>query len=241
MCGITGLIYFNKKIVDNNLLFKMTKALSHRGPDHQNIWVSKNRRAGFGHARLAILDPSSKANQPMMSASKRFIIVFNGEIYNFVKIRKKLSLNINYKTSSDTETILYALDYWGVNKTIEELNGMFSIAIWDNHDETVYLARDRVGIKPLYYKFENNFLIFSSELKPIIIGNRNFPSISSKGFSNYIKFGYIPGPDTIFDNVYKVNPSSILKIKKNSFNEYKYWRFDETVLKSKKNKYKNFF
>ena len=140
----------------------MAESLLHRGPDHQGIWIDKDFKTGFAHARLSILDTSSAGHQPMPSFSGRFVICFNGEIYNHLEMRKKLAASghsISYKSQSDTETILTCFEVWGIKKTIRETVGMFAFAVFDNKENKLVLGRDRFGEKPLYYGWQGGIFI----------------------------------------------------------------------------------
>ena len=140
----------------NNIIVKMNSAISHRGPDSNGSWTDKNSGIVFGHQRLSIIDVSAKGNQPMQSNSRRFILTYNGEIYNHLKIRRELEINnseIIWKGKSDTETLLEAIDYWGV-ETALKIEGMFAFGLWDQKKRSLILARDRIGEKPLYYGWQ---------------------------------------------------------------------------------------
>ena len=160
MCGIAGFVSEKFSKAD---LVNMTNSISHRGPDADGYYFNSEKGVGLGHRRLSIIDLSNAANQPMTSHCDRYIIIYNGEVYNYKEIALKLG-NINWKTSSDTEVILEAFVKWGTD-FIDELNGMFAMAIYDKLEEKIFLFRDRMGIKPLYYYYDNNKLIFASELK----------------------------------------------------------------------------
>ena len=163
----------------------MTHALKHRGPDNIGFWISENRKIGFGHTRLSIIDLSKFGSQPIISESKRYVLVYNGEIYNHIPLKKKLGKTVKFRGSSDTEVLINCIDKWGLEKTINLINGMFSIAVWDKLNEELYLIRDRFGIKPLYFSYKNNEIIFSSELKPIIIYLNEIPNISPEFLTIY--------------------------------------------------------
>src|SRR5260221_10639847 len=150
MCGITGFIDLNAALTKSeaeNIVSEMTLSLKHRGPDDQGIWLASDSFLAFGHRRLSILDLSSHGHQPMFSQSGQFVIVYNGEIYNHIEIRKELSAK--FKSHSDTETLLEAIAEWGLEKTLQKLNGMFAFALWDRKEKELTLARDRLGKKPL--------------------------------------------------------------------------------------------
>jgi asparagine synthase (glutamine-hydrolysing) len=206
MCGIFGLISSGKK-VQKRQLSKIIDMLAHRGPDSAGSWISKDCSVGLGHRRLSILDLTNNGAQPMESTSGRYVITFNGEIYNFKKLRQELeNLNVTFRGHSDTEVILTAIDNWGINTTLNRLRGMFAIGVWDNQEKALILARDRVGIKPLYYGFGKNGFCFSSELKPMVIWQGEMPQVSSSGLTEFLRFGYVPAPLSIFQDTYKLLP-----------------------------------
>ena len=235
MCGISGVISFSKKSIKSDKLVHMTNSLKHRGPDNVGYWVSDDRKIGLGHTRLSIIDLSKFGSQPIFSQSKRYVLVYNGEIYNHITLKEKLGKNINFKGSSDTETLINCIDTWGVEKTLTLIDGMFSIAIWDKFKEELHLIRDRFGIKPLYFMYKYNQVIFSSELKPIIIYLNKVPEISPEGFSEYVKYGYVPNELSIFENIYKVKPGFIYNFRNNSLNKQRYWNLKNVIIKSKQN------
>lgn len=157
MCGITGIIASQSSA---QIIRAMTQAITHRGPDADGIWCDEERGVALGHRRLSILDLSDAGAQPMASVDDRYILVFNGEIYNHRDIREQLAQDnwpANWRGHSDTETILAAFQLWGFEKTLQQLNGMFAIALWDKKEQHLYLARDRMGEKPLYYGMAKHF------------------------------------------------------------------------------------
>ena len=168
MCGIAGFLA-NNTLDYKSTLSSMVTEIKHRGPDSNGIWYNDSCNIGLGHARLSIVDLTENGNQPMHSISGRYTIVFNGEIYNHLALRKELELetNIDWKGTSDTETLLKAIESWGLAKTIENCIGMFAFALWDAKDENLTLVRDRMGEKPIYYGWVNGNFVFASELKPI--------------------------------------------------------------------------
>ena len=169
--------------------------IKYRGPDNQQIYLDKKNNFYFGHTRLAIIDLDSKANQPMLSNSGRYLISYNGEIYNFLKIKKEVEDSLRntnkefkWKTNSDTEVLLEAIEIWGIEKTLPKLKGMFAFAIFDKKNLELILARDRFGEKPLYFGWINNSFFFSSDLNPVKKYNL---SISQKSLGLYFRFMYI--------------------------------------------------
>ena len=170
MCGITGFLRTGAADADElaATCTRMTDALTHRGPDAGGIWVDANVSLALGHRRLSIIDLSEAGAQPMVSASGRYVASFNGEIYNFMRLRKELSgSRYPYKGHSDTEVLVEAIDCWGLDDTVGRANGMFAFGIWDARERLLHLVRDRIGIKPLYYGRQGNAFLFGSELKAL--------------------------------------------------------------------------
>jgi len=221
MCGICGIINKNGSEVNYDILEKMTRVLKHRGDNAWGLKILNN--AGFGHQRLSILDLSDKANQPMSSDDKRYWIVFNGEIYNFQSIKKELEKYYIFKTTSDTEVVLYSWIHWGKN-CLEKFNGMFAFAIWDSVEKKLYCIRDRLGVKPFFYYEGNDLFIFASEIKSILLHPEVKKEIDIKGLSDYLSLGYITGEKTIFKNIKKLLPGRFLKLDNNGEkNIERYW------------------
>ena len=224
MCGIAGFIDFNKK-TDFNILKKMTDVLYHRGPDDSgySFYHRQNYHIGLGHRRLSILDLSKYGHQPMKFDNLE--IVYNGEVYNFKEIRCELEkYGYTFESNSDTEVILKAYHKWGI-ETVHKFNGMFAIAIYDKKEEKLVLIRDRAGVKPLYYYFKDNLLMFASELKSFH-QNYNFKKeIDLNVVSQYLQFGYILEPYSIFKNTYKLKAGHYLKfsLKNKQMDIEKYW------------------
>lgn len=205
MCGING---FNFK--DQKLIEAMVKKTHHRGPDDSGIF--SDEKTSLGHNRLSIIDLSQAGHQPMISTDNNFVIIFNGEIYNFQEIKKELEAKgCISKSKTDTEVILLGFQEWGV-KIFEKLNGIFALAIWDRKNETLYLARDPYGVKPLYYFWQDNKLIFSSEIKSIL----EHPikrELRVDALNIYFRFLYIPAPLTAFKNIFKLPAGKFLVLK----------------------------
>jgi asparagine synthase (glutamine-hydrolysing) len=221
MCGIAGII-LNKEFKYNsleNLIYRMTKKLSHRGPDHNAIWSNQKKNLYIGHSRLSILDISKNGNQPMQSSTGRYVITYNGEVYNHNKIRFDIDSiqKINWKSTSDTETILEAVELWGVKNSLEKLSGMFALCLYDKKLNKVFLARDKNGEKPLYYGFYQSSIVFASELKSFFTLNNFSKDINKNSLSYFFKYSYIPEPYSIFNNIFKLKPGSILEIDLNNF------------------------
>lgn len=224
MCGIAGKLYFkNTKRVIYSEIKQMTDCLAHRGPDDEGIWTEGP--IGLGHKRLAIIDLSSSGKQPMSSGDGRFFIVFNGEIYNFLELRKELiTSGIKLKTQTDTEVLLELYTKYG-HAVLEKLRGMFAFAIWDRDKHELFLARDRVGEKPLKYYLDKNVFIFASEAKAILQN----PEVKKKpdwsAIHEYLSFQYVPGRKTGFGGIYKLEPGHYMIVKDDGSNQIKrYWQ-----------------
>ncbi|MCF7900765.1 asparagine synthase (glutamine-hydrolyzing) [Candidatus Woesearchaeota archaeon] len=227
MCGINGFNWTNEEKIKNmNLLLK------HRGPDNSDKYIDKS--VSLGHTRLAILDLQKRSNQPMKY--KHFVVIFNGEIYNFIEIKNILiQKGHKFNTSSDTEIILHAYEEWGEN-CVKNFNGMWSFCIYDNKKQILFLSRDRFGIKPLYYYHNKNKFIFSSEIKSIRIHEID-NKLSDKGLNFYFYQKYIGDDFTIFENIHKLKPGNnlIYYLKKDKHHIYSYYSI-EKELNSQKTK-----
>ena len=235
MCGFSGVWNTNQLDLDN-IIPSMNESLIHRGPDMQNFWISEDKTLGLGHTRLAIIDISDNGSQPMHSFSYRYTVVFNGEIYNHLDLRQELASehpSILWKGHSDTETLLTSIEFWGVKIAITKLCGMFSIAIWDSQDQKLYLARDRVGEKPLYYFQSDGLLLFASEPKAFLrIPHFNkLLSIDQRAVSEFLKFSYVPDSISIFNSMKKVEPGSIISFSDvhSEPRKYDYWSFNQVI------------
>ncbi len=226
MCGVSGIMYFNKKLfVKKKQIHNMNLTLKHRGPDASGIWISKNKNIGLGHTRLSIIDLSKEANQPFVDRTKNYILAFNGEIYNYIEIKKKLiDKGYKFKTkNSDTEILLLSYIEWGM-KCVDKFRGMFAFAIWDNLKKKVFLIRDRVGVKPLYYKFDSEKLIFSSEIKAILLDPDYIPEIDEESMYHYLTFLCTPAPKTMFKQINKLEAGTWLSFDEKGNSEKKqYW------------------
>jgi len=228
MCGIAGIYSFDRNNHENfeNQILNMTNSQTHRGPDSYGIYNFTDINLSFGHRRLSILDLSENGNQPMESPNSRYVITFNGEIYNHLKLREEI-VDVKWRGSSDTETLLACFDSWGFEKTISKISGMFSFGLFDKKEKKLYLSIDRAGEKPLYYSFIQNKLIFSSELKAFNFYNNFKKNIDKDSLATFMKLGYIPAPNTIYKDVYKVEPGTYITIYNNSKHEVKkYWTLD---------------
>lgn len=223
MCGICGFISKKPESIEN--LIMMNKTIAHRGPDDhgEEIYqIGRERYAGFAQMRLSILDLSVKGHQPMHSANKRISVVFNGEIYNYRELRQELR-DYSFISDCDTEVIIAAYLKWGID-FVNKINGMFAIALLDRDISSVYLIRDRVGKKPLYYYIDSDGnVVFGSELKAIRQASIFKQEINTDAVGRYLYRTYIAGPETIYKNTYKLEPGAILCISESGIVKTKYW------------------
>ena len=225
MCGINGFYSKTKILKADKRISKMNLAINHRGPDAQ-CFSEYEKNIMLGHVRLSIIDVRSLANQPMFTNSKKWGIVFNGEIYNFKEIKKELKYS--FKTNSDTEVIIAAVEEYGVDWFISKANGMFAIALFNYDEEKLFLIRDRMGIKPLYYYNDDEKIIFSSEIKGVLSSGLLNPVFNEAAIDEYLGNRYIRAPYTFFKNIYQVKPGFYLEIGKGlSIKENKYWDLPE--------------
>ena len=186
MCGISGILTAkNNNLFLSSNIKRMISTLNHRGPDHNDFWIDKDNSCVLGHNRLSILDLSKKGNQPYFFS--RYVISYNGEIYNHLSLRKELGNRVNWNSTSDTETLIKCIEKWGIKRTLNKISGMFAFAIWDKKEKKLTLARDKFGEKPLYFGYFKSALIFASELKAIqAIKNIKF-RISDYSLNEYFK------------------------------------------------------
>lgn len=227
MCGIAGILSRRQEQISASRLKRMTDEIRHRGPDGEGLFVQDN--LALGHRRLSIIDLSDNGRQPMETDCGRFIITFNGEIYNFKEIRHELlALGYSFKSQTDTEVILYAFKEWGT-QVISRLNGMFSFAIWDSIEKKLILVRDRYGIKPVYYATTDQNFYFASEIKAILTQDDFKKAVNVKALYEYFTFQNIFTNQTLFENVNILPAGHILTISvtENSFSQtlQKYWDF----------------
>jgi len=234
MCGICG--YVSRKNITLEQLKKMNDTIYHRGPDDsgEEIYpLSEGRSIGLAQRRLSILDLSPLGHQPMHSKDKRLSVVYNGEIYNFQELREELT-DYTFLSHCDTEVIIAAYLKWGIS-CIDKFNGMFAICIFDRVDESVYLVRDRIGKKPMYYELDGEDLYFASELKPLMERPGFSKNIRRDVVTRYLFQQYINAPDSIFENVYKLEPGSILHYQNGSIKTWKYWDIKKVYHKMQEN------
>ena len=250
MCGIVGYIQLTKVNHWQKFIKPMSQTISHRGPDCTDSWFDEQKGIALGHQRLSILDLTEAGKQPMISKSGRYVIIFNGEIYNHEDIRNQINIeqkSIQWRGHSDTETLLAAFEQWGIDKTLDKLTGMFAIALFDKAKDTLFLMRDRIGEKPLYYGYQNHggqkAFMFASELKalkkhPSFLGN-----IDRNALSLLMRFNYIPAPYSIYEGIKKLLPGHLLKIKLSDLNNGEslisrpYWALIDCVKTGQSNIY----
>ena len=250
MCGING--FYSKSLSTfNNVIEKMNSAISHRGPDTNGTWKDQNSGIVFGHQRLSIIDLSSAGNQPMQSHSGRYILTYNGEVYNHLEIRKELDKSnsyIQWRSNSDTETLVEAIDFWGIEKTLSKIDGMFAFGLWDIKKRCLILARDRIGEKPLYYgwqgKINNKVFLFGSELKALKVHPEFRGEINRGAIALQLRHNYIPAPHTIYNDIYKLLPGHYLTLEESDLNKsllpipITYWSLTETAIHGNNNQLK---
>jgi asparagine synthase (glutamine-hydrolysing) len=220
MCGITGAV----PGIHRSVLERMTSTLAHRGPDGSGIFEDTARGAvSLGHRRLAVIDLAG-GRQPMTSADGRCTLVFNGEIYNFRELRRELqSSGANFRTNSDTEVVLEAWAHWGPG-ALEKIRGMFAIAVWDAREQTLWLVRDRLGVKPLYYTLAAGRLLFGSEMKALLAHPDVAPRLRASAVDDYLAFLYVPAPQTIFEGIEELPPAHWLRFREGAIEICRYWQ-----------------
>ena len=244
MCGLAGFysISPSNKSSGIEVLRLMGEAIRHRGPDDSGEWFDDKNNLGFSHRRLSIVDLSPMGHQPMLSPSNRYVIAFNGEIYNHLDIRNELALSgkgFTWKGHSDTETLLAGFDVWGIKKTIQKTIGMFALAVWDTQEEILSLIRDRLGEKPLYYGWHGDTFLFGSELKALKVHPSFIKSVNRNALSLLIRHNYIPAPYCIWEHTQKLLPGNILTLKQGSkiFTTEEYWSGKKVIEACEDNKF----
>ena len=235
MCGIAGFIatrMFSRS--SDEIIREMTNAIVHRGPDAGGQWLDNSVGVALGHRRLSILDLSPEGSQPMVSCSGRYVIVFNGEVYNYRDIRKELD-GVEarpWRGHSDTEVMLAAIEYWGIEGALKRFVGMFAFALWDREVRTLTIVRDRLGEKPLYYGWCNGTFLFASELKSLRVHPLFTSDIDRDALALFLRHGYIPAPFSIYDGIQKLLPGTYLTVKAGTPNEdapIAYWNAREVA------------
>ena len=215
MCGIAGLV--SARRIDPELLKRMGDVIAHRGPDDNGTWIDKEAGVGFAHRRLSIVELSPLGHQPMLSADGRFVLNFNGEIYNHADLRRDMEARgqapeTGWRGHSDTETLVEAIAAWGLEKAVGKSVGMFAFGLWDRRERLLHLVRDRFGEKPLYYGWAGGDLVFGSELKSLRLHPGFDNAIDRQALGHYAARKYVPAPRSIYRGIFKLEPASILSL-----------------------------
>ncbi len=238
MCGIAGIVKYRNNPIKN--IEAMNRKIHRRGPDAGAYWLCEEEKIVLGHRRLAIVDLTESGSQPMVSESERYVIVYNGEIYNALEIKKQMAEScgaISYRGTSDTEILLNAIEKFGLMETLKKCRGMFALAVYDREEKVLRLARDRMGEKPLYYGWVNGSFVFSSDLNAIKAVEDFSNPIDEKVLRGYFVNGYIAAPYSIYKDIYKLQQGAILTLKA-PFSKWeieKYYDITETAIEGQKN------
>jgi len=236
MCGINGIVDFSGKVDKITAIRKMNEKINHRGPDNEGWFEDED--IALGHQRLSIIDLSPKSNQPFYSTDKRFVLIYNGEIYNFKEIKNQLLKSYEFETESDSEVLLAAYIKWGTD-CLTKFNGMFAFAIWDRKDKFLFIARDRMGVKPLYYYYDDNYFLFSSEIRPLIHSGLIKKEINDDAVYDYLRYQTTHAPETLIKNVFVLMPGTFVTLSDKVLNFNNYWNISKTFFKDlKKRPYK---
>jgi asparagine synthase (glutamine-hydrolysing) len=245
MCGLAGFWQRpgNDYTEKEALVLRMADCLTHRGPDDRGAWLAPDVGVALAHRRLAILDLGPAGRQPMVSPSGRYVIVFNGEIYNHPELRTEIAQHaaIAWRGHSDTETLLAAFETWGVAGALEKSVGMFALALWDRHERTLILARDRMGEKPLYYGWQQGVFLFASELKALTRHPAFVGAIDRDALARYFVFGYVPAPQSIYQGIFKLPQGTFLTLTAGTLatgslpTPQPYWSLQQAVLAARAN------
>ncbi|MDN7126937.1 asparagine synthase (glutamine-hydrolyzing) [Pseudidiomarina sp. 1APR75-33.1] len=243
MCGIAGIVSSSSQALGS--IDDMVSCLGHRGPDAQKSFIDTSNGVALGHSRLAILDLTESGEQPMVSSNGRYVIVFNGEIYNFQSLKKivESKVSISWVSSSDTEVLLELISLFGIKESLELIEGMFAFAVLDREERTIFMCRDRLGEKPLYYGYGDDLFFFGSELKILkpLGGVRR--EVDRNSLALYLRFGAVPAPYTIYKKIYKLEPGCCLTFSLDSHKLTfgKYWDVTEVYRKGKETPFKGNF
>jgi asparagine synthase (glutamine-hydrolysing) len=235
MCGILGVVQnmpIERKFFESKIL-----KLTHRGPDHIETMFFHNDQVALGHSRLSIIDLNVTGHQPMCNEDQTIWVTYNGEIYNYIELRNKLISNgHSFKSNSDTEVLIHGYEEWGINGLVDRIEGMFAFGIWDSNKQKLLAARDRLGIKPFYFLFENSTFSFASEIKAL-----NFKKeIDHNSFADFLVYRFVPSPQSIYKNIKKLEPGTILEYDKNlsELKIQKYWEPNRFINNLKPNDFK---
>jgi asparagine synthase (glutamine-hydrolysing) len=227
MCGIAGITYRNQP-VNSQLLQKSADLMRHRGPDDEGVYISPDQKTGWIHRRLSFIDLSPSGRQPLVNTETQQVVTFNGEIYNYIELKKELEqLGYRFHTQTDTEVLLHGYHAWG-EALPERLEGMFAFAIYDPIHQKIFLCRDRFGIKPLYYYLDEEKFIFASEIKSILVFDDNLKKIRPESVSLFLANRYIPTPYTIWEGIKKIQPAHSITFHLNRFelSQHGYWKLN---------------
>jgi asparagine synthase (glutamine-hydrolysing) len=238
MCGIAGLVDIDASTSQDRLIDladRMTSPLTHRGPDGSGVWADAHSGVAFGHRRLAIIDLSEHGSQPMTSASGRYVLTYNGELYNMTELRRELaSTGCRFRGHSDTEVLLSSIDAWGLPGALSRFDGMFAFALWDRSLKQLHLARDRIGEKPLYYGWAGRSFVFGSELKSLMAHPDLVRSVDRNSLALFLRYGYVPSPYSLLHGTRKLPPATTLTVGPSttpeSFSDpHEYWSLSEVA------------
>jgi asparagine synthase (glutamine-hydrolysing) len=208
MCGLSGILNLKKQIVDPAIIRRMSNCMAHRGPDADGFYIKDE--IALGHRRLSIIDLSEVANQPMVDHTGRYVLIFNGEIYNFREVKSQIP-DYPFHTKSDSEVILAAYQKWGAD-CLQKLAGMYVFAIWDTMSRELFIARDRMGVKPLYYYCDNDHFIFASEVRAILKSGLVPACLNQAAVDDFLEFQSVPFPHAIIENVRQLEAGAFLNI-----------------------------
>lgn len=241
MCGIVGV--FNYKKVNRKFMASMSQKINHRGPDSNDIYLEKKNNLGLASLRLAIVDASKKGNQPTHSFSGRFVMVYNGEIYNYLELRKivekkfkKQNKKFFWKNSTDSEVLVNGIEIFGIKKMLKLCEGMFALSLWDKKEKKLIIARDRIGEKPLYYGIQDKIFFFTSDLLTFRKNKILKFELNKVSADIFVKYGFIPSPLSIYKNVFKLDPSTILEVDESlKVSKYRYYDLKKKLYNKSKN------
>ncbi len=241
MCGIAGFFLKAPSQDDaqlSSIALAMAKTIAHRGPDGEGVWVDSDVGCAMAHRRLAIIDITPTGAQPMQSSCGRYVMTFNGEIYNFLDLKREIehhSSQFEWRGSSDTEVLLAGIALWGLEETLCRAIGMFALALWDRAERRLSLARDRIGEKPLYYGLSGSDFVFASELKALRAYPRPPSEINRDAVALYLRHNYIPAPYSIYKGIFKLPPATVIHVSAQAVRQHElpeprcYWSFDEAI------------
>ncbi|MBS1563913.1 MAG: asparagine synthase (glutamine-hydrolyzing), partial [Bacteroidetes bacterium] len=224
MCGIAGILHFNQQPADESIVRAMTRCMAHRGPDADSVFT--DGPVGLGHLRLSIIDLSTAANQPFIDPTGRYVMIFNGEMYNYQEVKAQLP-DYPFRTTSDTEALLAAYIRWGAD-CIHRFRGMYAFAVWDRHERSLFLMRDRMGVKPLYYYYDNDKLIFASEIRGILSTGLVPRKINSAAIQEYFSYQSVGSGLTIIKGVEELGAGCYMTIRDGKPAIQQYWDVTKT-------------